>query len=95
MGTCKVLNCPYKDWACGYCPKHYMQYYRNGKISKDKKHPKIALYDIDTDELIEVYETIEDAAYDNGVSVSGIKSAITKNQGIMKNKEMKFKLVEG
>lgn len=93
MRTCTVKDCPFKHWACGYCNKHYMQHYRNGKITESIKKPRIALLDYYTNELIDVYDTIEDAAHDNHVSVSGIRHAFKRHNGLMKNKKMKFEFI--
>jgi hypothetical protein len=37
---CKAYNCKNKHYAKGYCYKHYMRMYRNGKLTRKKTEYK-------------------------------------------------------
>ena len=64
-------------------------YFEEGdeKVSRSRK---IRQLDIDTNEEIEVYKSITEAAYDNFIDFNQLYKALKHSSGEIKSKELKF-----
>ena len=65
------------------------RYFEEGdeKVSRSRK---IRQLDIDTNEEIEVYKSITEAAYDNFIDFNQLYKALKHSSGEIKSKELKF-----
>ena len=65
------------------------RYFEEGdeKVSRSRK---IRQLDIDTNEEIEVYKSITEAAYDNFIDFNQLYKALKHSNGEIKSKELKF-----
>lgn len=80
--------------------------YREGKMPKlklrfeyaealsYKLRRKVRQIDYYTNELIDEYKNIEDAAKDNFVTYDAVRHALNKNNGVMKIAKLKFEYIE-
>lgn len=59
----------------------------DGKVARDRK---IRQLDIDTNEEIEVYKSITEAAYDNFIDFNQLQKALKRSNGEIKNRGLKF-----
>ena len=66
-----------------------MTEYTGGRPAK-----KVAQVDIETGEVIEVYENAHDAAYDNYVDVANLYRALRESFGVIKSKNICFKYMD-